>query len=229
MRFLVLACLFLLGASAATAQAPRPAAPANWLAVIAKTPDGGTRIGNPDAKVKLVEYGSRTCPICGRFYAEGAAALKAYVAKGTVSWEFRDFPVHPQDVAVSTLGMCVSTPNFFKVLDQMYVRQNEFNNRAMAIPQARWQQLSKMPINQANRALVDTLGYTAMLKQAGMTEARIAACFNDRAALEAFGNRIKAGADRGVEGTPTFFMNGGLLSGFITWSQIEPVLKSAGA
>jgi protein-disulfide isomerase len=229
MRFLVLACLFLLGASAATAQAPRAAAPVNWLATVAKTPEGGTRIGNPAARVKLVEYGSRTCPICGRFYAEGAAALKAYVAKGTVSWEFRDFPVHPQDVAVSTLGMCVSTPNFFKILDQMYVRQAEFNARAVAIPQARWDQLAKMPIAQANRALVDTLGYTAMLKQAGMTEARIAGCFNDAAALEAFGNRIKAASDRGVEGTPTFFLNGGLLSAFITWGQLEPVLKSAGA
>jgi protein-disulfide isomerase len=228
MRFLVLALMFVLGASAATAHAPRAAAPANWLTVIVKTPDG-TRIGNPDAKVKLVEYGSRTCPICGRFYAEGAVALKAYVAKGTVSWEFRDFPVHPQDVAVSTLGMCVSTPNFFKVLDQMYARQNAFNGRAMAIPKARWDQLAKMPINQANRALVDTLGYTALLKQAGMTEARIAQCFNDRAALEAFGNRIKAAADRGVDGTPTFFLNGGLLSRFVTWGQLEPVLKAAGA
>jgi protein-disulfide isomerase len=228
MRFLVLALMFLLGASAATAQPPRAAPPTNWLTVVTKMPEG-MRLGNPNAKVKLVEYGSRTCPVCGRFYAEGAAALKAYVAKGTVSWEFRDFPVHPQDIAVSTLGMCVSTPNFFKVLDQMYVRQREFNDRAVAIPQARWEALAKMPIAQANRALVDTLGYTAMLKQAGMTEARITACFNDRAALEAFGNRIKAGSDLGVRGTPTFFLNGGLLSGFITWGQLEPVLKSAGA
>lgn len=229
MRFLALALLFLLGASAATAQAPRAAAPTNWLTVIAKTPEGGTRIGNPAAKLKLVEYGSRTCPICGRFYHDGAAALKAYVAKGTVSWEFRDFPVHTQDVAVSTLGMCVSTPNFFKVLDMMYVRQAEFNNRAMALGDAKWKQLTALPVLRSNRAIADALGYTALVKQAGMTDARIAQCFNDGPALNAFGDRIKAAADRGVQGTPTFFLNGGELSGFITWAQIEPLLKNAGA
>lgn len=229
MRTLMLALLFLLGASAATAQAPRAAAPANWLTVIAKTPEGGTRIGNPNAKVKLVEYGSRTCPICGKFYNDGAVALKAYVAKGTVSWEFRDFPVHTQDVAVSTLGMCVSTPNFFRVLDMMYARQKEFNDRAMALGDARWRQLTAMPVLQSNRAIADALGYTAALKQMGMTEARLTQCFNDRAALEALGNRIKAANDRGIDGTPTFYLNGGLLSGFITWAQIEPILKQAGA
>jgi len=226
MRFLVLACLFLLGASAAAAPAPRAAAPTNWLAVTARTPEG-FRIGNPNAAAKLVEYGSRTCPICGRFYAEGAAGLRGYIASGKVSWEFRDFPVHPQDVAVSTLGMCVSTPNFFKVLDQMYARQNEFNARAEALGLARWQQFQAMPILRSNRAIADALGYTALLKQAGMTDARIAQCFNDGAALRAFGERIRAANNLGVDSTPTFFLNGRRLSA-VTWGQIEPELQAAG-
>ena len=228
MRFLVLVLTFLLGASAVAAPAPHAPAPVNWLAVVAKTP-AGVRLGNPDAPVKLVEYGSRTCPICGAFYADGAAALKSrYIATGKVSWEFRDFPVHPQDIAVSMLGMCVSTPNFFKVLDQMYVRQNEFNARAGALSEARWQQLQAMPPAQSFRALNDDLGYTALLKQNGMTEARIQQCLGDPAALKAFGDRIEAGVRLGVKGTPTFFINGQHLSAF-TWARLEPVLKTAGA
>jgi protein-disulfide isomerase len=227
MRFLVIALMFLLGASA-TAAAPAPrAAPTNWLTVVVKTPEG-VRIGNPNAPAKLVEYGSRTCPICGRFYAEGGVALKTrYVASGKVSWEFRDFPVHPQDIAVSTLGMCVSTRNFFDVLDKMYVRQAEFNNRAVALSEARWQQLQARPVLQSNRAIADALGYTALLKQSGMTDARIAQCFNDGAALKAFGDRIQAASNIGVDGTPTFFLNGRRLNA-IRWSQVEPELQAAG-
>lgn len=227
MRFLALACLLLLGASATAAPAPRAAAPTNWLAVTVRTAEG-FRIGNPNAPVKLVEYGSRTCPICGRFYAEGGAALKTrYVAGGKVSWEFRDLPVHPQDIAVSTLGMCVSTRNFFAVLDQMYVRQNEFNDRAMALSAARWEQLQALPVAQSSRAIADALGYTALLKQAGMTEARIQQCFNDTAALRAFGDRIQAANNIGVDSTPTFFLNGRRLNA-VTWGQLEPELKAAG-
>jgi protein-disulfide isomerase len=219
MRFLALALLFLLGASAAPA-------PANWLAVSVRTPEG-FRLGNPDAPAKLVEYGSRTCPICGRFYAEGAAGLRRYIASGKVSWEFRDFPVHPQDIAVSTLGMCVSPRNFFDVLDKMYARQNEFNNRAIALGDARWRQLAAMPTLRSNRAISDALGYTALVRQAGMTDARIAQCFNDNAALTAFGERIQAASNIGVNGTPTFFLNGRRLSA-ISWGQLEPELKAVG-
>ena len=226
MRFLALALLFLLGASAIAAPAPRAAAPANWLAVSVRTPEG-FRLGNPDAPAKLVEYGSRTCPICGRFYADGAVALKRHVASGKVSWEFRDFPVHPQDIAVSTLGMCVSARNFFDVLDKMYARQNAFNDRAVALGEAHWRQLQALPILQSNRAISDALGYTALLKQAGMTDARIAQCFNDGAALKAFGERIQAASNIGVQGTPTFFLNGRRLTA-ITWGQLEPELQAAG-
>lgn len=225
MRFLALALLFLLSASATAAPAPRAAAP-NWLAVSARTPEG-FRLGNPNAPAKLVEYGSRTCPICGRFYAEGAAGLRRYIASGKVSWEFRDFPVHPQDIAVSTLGMCVSARNFFDVLDRMYARQNEFNNRAMALSEARWRQLQSLPVLQSNRAIADALGYTALVKQAGMRDARIAQCFNDGAALKAFGERIQAASNIGVEGTPTFFINGRRLSA-ISWARLEPELQAAG-
>ncbi|MES2442061.1 MAG: thioredoxin domain-containing protein [Pseudomonadota bacterium] len=228
MRFLAIALMFLLGASAAAAPAARPAAPAtDWLTVIVRTPEG-FRIGNPDAPVKLVEYGSRSCPTCGRFARESGALRSRYVAGGKLSFEFREFPVHPQDVAISTLGMCVTPRNFFTILDKMYAGQDAFNARAGALGDARWQQLQAMPLPQSSRAIADALGYTALLKQAGMTEARIQQCFGDIAALKAFGDRIQAAANIGVNGTPTFFLNGRRLDA-VSWGQIEPELQAAGA
>ena len=55
------------GNSSQAAKGPAIAAPAgaNWTETVARTPEGGFRMGNPNAPVKLVEYGARTCPTCG--------------------------------------------------------------------------------------------------------------------------------------------------------------------
>src|ERR1700740_3605091 len=47
----------------------------DWTAMVAPTPAGGFVMGNPKAKVKLVEYGSMTCSHCARFRQTGAATL----------------------------------------------------------------------------------------------------------------------------------------------------------
>jgi len=69
------------GNSSAPAAAPVAGAKApagqNWVDVVSKTPEGGYRMGNPDAPVKLVEYGSRSCPHCAAFDAEGFPTLKS--------------------------------------------------------------------------------------------------------------------------------------------------------
>ena len=58
----------------------------NWPTVVAETADGAHRIGNPAAKVKLVEYVSYSCPHCAEFTREADDRIKlAYVTPGTVS------------------------------------------------------------------------------------------------------------------------------------------------
>lgn len=223
MRLLTLALLCVLTALGASAPLTAKPAATDWLKVVARTPEGGTRIGNPAAPHKLVEYGSRTCPVCGAFANSSAALRSTYVASGKVSWEFRDFPVHPQDPGVSLIGRCVSPANFFKILDQMYERQSEFNNKAEALSEARIRQLLDMPLLQGARAWSDTLGYTDLVRKAGMPEARIAQCFG-KPALDSFARVVKAGSTMGVQGTPTFFLNGKQID-VVSWEQLEPYLQ----
>ena len=126
---LAFAALLVLGAGPAPKRAPTV-----WTNVVAATPEGGYRMGNPAAPVKLIEYGSRSCPICGRFYLDGTAALRSrYIATGKVSYEFRDFPVHPQDIGNTLLGRCVPVGSYFPILDRMYDNQRAFNEKAMSL------------------------------------------------------------------------------------------------
>ena len=58
--------LGLLAAAPAAAQAPA-VANVDWSQRVATTPEGGFRMGNPDAPVKLVEFLSLTCSHCATF------------------------------------------------------------------------------------------------------------------------------------------------------------------
>jgi len=121
--------------STAPAAAPvagaKPPAGQNWVDVVSKTPEGGYVMGNPNAPVKLIEYGSRSCPHCAVFDAEGFPALKVGpIAAGKLSYEFRDFPVHGvMDIGPILVGRCVEPAQFFPMLDQMMTNQQQLVGR----------------------------------------------------------------------------------------------------
>ncbi|MBO9714186.1 MAG: thioredoxin domain-containing protein [Sphingomonas sp.] len=210
------------------AKAPaRPAAPqTNWLGVVAITPQGGVRQGNPDAPLALVEYGSRSCPTCGRFANEGVAALRAnYVATGKVSYEYRDFWVHPQDPGLSVLGHCVPTASFFKLLDAMYAGQAGFNARAN---QQMATVIAKLPKLQQPGEWARRLGYVELMARFGVPAAKANQCLASQAALGERERRVREAAESGVRSTPTFEINGVKFDAF-SWADLEPVLKASGA
>src|SRR3546814_1043579 len=60
-----------------------PAQGKDWTKVVVATTEGGVRMGNPDAPVKLIEFASFTCPHCREFNEAAADVLKSkYVASG---------------------------------------------------------------------------------------------------------------------------------------------------
>ena len=88
------------GGSSAEVKPVAPPANGDWSEVVAATPEGGFVMGNPNAGVKLVEYGSYTCGHCARFDEEGVQPLiDKYVKTGRVSFEFRNYVRDPYDLA----------------------------------------------------------------------------------------------------------------------------------
>lgn len=221
-------------AAAPAAPVSGKAAPAgtSWTEVVSATPEGGIRMGNPDAPIKLIEYGSRTCPVCGAFGRDGTQPLeKNYVATGKVSWEFREYLVHGQpDIPAALLGTCVPNETFFPILEQMYINQGPVEEK-LGSPQgqALFQKFanSAKPIEAAG-PWADLLGYVEFFKQRGLPEDKLRACLADTKKLDAILAGMRAGEAMGVKGTPAFFINGKSADA-ITWQQLEPLLKAAGA
>jgi protein-disulfide isomerase len=115
----------ILAAAAATASAaglgPARAAdqvtiPVDKLMAPGALPD--YVLGNKDAKVTVIEYGSAECPHCGRFHREVYPDFKKkYVDTNKVAFIFRPFPLNIFDVAIFTLAEIAGEPNYYKVID----------------------------------------------------------------------------------------------------------------
>ncbi len=219
-------------APAAPVAAATPPAGQEWTEVVSKTPEGGFVMGNPDAPLKLVEYGSRSCPTCGHFGRTGMEPLENdYVKTGKVSYEFRDFPVHgAPDLGLSTLGRCVSESAFFPILEQTFINQQQIEEKLTSdgARQLQQQLVGKSPTEVAT-AWAEFLGYIDFVKQRGVTEQQAKACLADQKNVQAVVDMAQQGSENGVTGTPTFFLNGEQLENTITWEQLEPKLKAAGA
>src|SRR5205085_9473201 len=78
-----------------------------WADVVNAT-SSGYLMGNPNAKVKLIEIGSLSCPHCKVFEETGAPVLiEEYVKRGIVSWEFRSYMLYgSNDMVVNLISRC---------------------------------------------------------------------------------------------------------------------------
>ena len=221
--------------SSTPAASPLPAVPApagqDWTQVVHKT-DEGYVMGNPNAPIKLVEYGSRLCPACGAFAREGFEPLtNNYVKSGKVSWEFREFLIHgAPDLPPALLGICQGETIFFPLLEQMYQAQQGFNDKLQAMPPAMQQQLQNAKPVDAIKAMAEQMDLNNFVKQRGIPEAKARQCLADMTQIDRLTKQTQdRGADGTVTGTPTFILNGQPLKGAISWSDVQAALKNAGA
>lgn len=220
-------------ASGTAPQIEKIAAPNNgdWTEIVSETPEGGFRMGNPEAPVKLVEYGSLSCSHCAEFAEQAGTALREnYVKTGRVSWEFRPFLLFPSDPGVTMLLRCQGASPFFQLSDQLYAEQASWLGalQRAAAPPGVEAQLQSMSARQRSATLVKMAGLDEFFRGRGMPQARIDSCLADQKALDDLLARTdRANKEEGVQGTPTFFINGSVVPNAASWAALEPALRSA--
>lgn len=208
------------------------AAPAgqSWTEVVERTPEGGFRMGNPDAPLKLVEFGSRTCHVCAMFAAASEPLKNQYVASGKVSFEYRDFIRNGADLAASLIGQCAGPAPFFPLVDQMMASQEEVLGRLQALPQSFYEELNGATPAQQTVRFAEAAGYIDFAKQRGIPEAQARQCLADAQAAEQLTNGTQSASEQySIMGTPTFLLNGEVIPNATSWPQVEAALKAAGA
>jgi protein-disulfide isomerase len=240
-RFLVVSTLALALASCGDNKAATPAgdaavpaavgAPAGqkWTEVFAATPEGGFRMGNPDAKVKLVEFASLTCPHCREFHEAASATLRdKYVASGNVSYEFRNFVLNGPDYAATVLARCQGAGAFFGLLDAFFADQTGWTEPFGRIPKTELDGLGGLSEEQQVKRLAELGGLADYVKLRGIPRAKFDQCLADPAQLKAVNDlRNQAVNEYKLTGTPSFIINGTVQEGVFTWADLEPKLQVA--
>jgi len=214
--------------SGAPVAAVAPPAGKAWAEVVAATAEGGMRMGNPNAPIKLVEYGSLSCPHCAKFSADSSPALvDKYVSTGKVSYEYRSFAIHSIDVPLTVLVRCADPSAFFGLVEQLYANQPALIDRAQK-GDAQAKAATALPPNRRFAAISDALGFTEFFAARGLSTDQAHACLSNTAGAEKVAKEAQTAGDAGIDSTPTLLING-TKAGVNTWDQIEPLLKAAGA
>lgn len=200
-----------------------------WRDTAATTEEGGTLVGNPEAPLKLIEYGSLTCPTCARFSVEGSEPLHKYVDTGVVSYELRNFAVHGmQDIVLGRLVRCGPVEAVVPLSDQVWANYQTLMENMQASGPA-LESAMNQPMEKRFIAFAQAAGFLDFFASRGISEDQARECLADVPAMEKLANETQRyGQEFNVNGTPTFKLNGRDVEAN-TWAALEPILQRAGA
>jgi len=149
-------------------------------------------LGNANAKVTIIEFGDYQCPSCRLFWREIEPRLKKeYVDTGKVKLVFRDFPIkeiHPDATAAAMAAQCAADQGkYWEYHDRIFREQDKGTDdvvRFKAADLKKWGAAIRLDAAAFN-ACVDSARY----------QDEVAKDYADGIAV-------------GIQGTPTFFING---------------------
>lgn len=179
MRALLLAAALAFVAPALAAAAPPQAQ---------MLPSGAMALGNPKAKVVVEEFASASCTHCAHFANTVFPAFrKKWVDTGKVRYVLMEYLTPPENVAAAAflVARCAGPAGYFTVIEDFFARQDE-----------------------VYRSGDLRAGLIASGAKAGLSADRVTQCMADGDALGPLLTRVQAGEARGVNSTPTFFVNG---------------------
>ena len=162
---------------------------------------GAPRLGDPNAKVGMVEFSDYQCPYCRRFHVETFPQLqKAYIDTGKLVFAIKNFPLdfHPLAMDAALTVNCARQQNikaFWNVQGELFAHQNRLGRDF----------------------------YQELVKRYGLDEKRFSSCLDDAKQKAAISEDLNYARSLEVGGTPTFFI------GRIEGDQLVDAVRVVGA
>ena len=171
-------------------------------------PLSGRVLGNADAKIIIEEYASMSCGHCASFHNNDLKGIKKeYIDKGAAKLIFYDFPLDRGAMIGSMITQCMNDDQFYPVLDRLFQKQAEWT-RADDIMKS----------------------ISEILQPLGLEKATILSCLEETTENQERWKSLLAGRKyaidiKGVEATPTFFVNGQKFEGKFNLKNLKKILK----
>jgi len=164
-------------------------------------------LGSAKASVTITEYASMSCPHCAAFEQNVFPMIRSkYIDTGKVRYVFREFPLDIKAAAVSMVARCMAgddAEKFFGAIDIMFKQQDQL-------------------MTDTQESLKRIGG------QAGMSGDAVEACVKNQAMLDKLSaDEQFANETLKVDATPTFFINGEMSKGAMSFEEMEQKIKAA--
>jgi len=158
-------------------------------------------LGDPKAKLVLIEYAAPICPHCARFNANVFALVKRnYIDTGKVYYVFRVFPLAAADGAAEKLARCLPKSRYFEFLDLLFRNQTQWDPEYG----------ESTPVLQTEAGV--HAGLLKIAAMAGLGADQADKCINSTADDDRI-NKVgmEALSRYGINSTPSFVLDGALM------------------
>jgi protein-disulfide isomerase len=163
-------------------------------------------LGRADAPVTMIEYASLTCSHCKDFHENTMPqVITEWVNTGKVKYVLRDLPWDNLAMGMAKVSRCAEPGQYYPLVSALF---------------------KNLPTIASGADPLAEIKKIAVL--AGLDSAKVDACIRDphlHAQLEATRD---AGREKlKITGTPTSFINGQMVGGFVPYKELKPMLEKA--
>ena len=156
---------------------------------IASATEGSIKImGEENAPITIVEYSDFQCPLCKKYYNETFHTIvENYVKTGKVKYVFKQFPLnmHPQAPNAALAAECgLEQGKFWEIHEALFDHQHEWSG-------------------QSNHLDI----FKQLAKDKGLNADRFNACLDSGKFKSVVEADYQEGLNRGIRGTPSFYIN----------------------
>lgn len=190
--------------SAPNAGAEAPAAPTVDMKQLV---DNDYVLGDKNAPVTIVEFSDYQCPFCKKFWSDSFEQIKTtYIDTGKVKFIYRDFPLgfHQNAQKAAEAAECAGEQGkYFGMHDKLF--QN----------------------GQADGTGLNVADLKKYAQELGLNTAKFNECLDSGKMKAEVLKDFSDGQRAGVQGTPSFYINGQMVSGAQPFSVFEQVIDAA--
>jgi protein-disulfide isomerase len=164
-------------------------------------------LGDEDAPNTLVEYASLSCVHCANFHSKELPTIKSQlIDKGKLKYIYKDFPLDLPAMLAAMVSNCYSGSQYFEILNSLFRNQK------------------KWVVYSDNKKQLYA-AFHSILREHGISLKKINSCTEETEENKQKWDNILAtrldGQNKGVNSTPTFFLNGQKLEGLVNLEKIE--------
>lgn len=174
------------------------------------TAEGQPFMGDPAAPILMEEYSDFQCPFCSRFFNQTLPSLKEnQIASGDVVLVYYDFPlmrIHPQAMGAHQAGRCVAESGaraFWEMHDLLFENIDEWSGQANTTPI-----------------------FATYAEEVGVDVEEFITCMDEAVYESAVMADLNGGIQRGINSTPSFFLNDSLVAGAQPLSVFEQAINT---